>query len=275
MEVAPDLDSFLDAPIGRYVTEARWIYFYPTRHFSGFTLWGRLDDAAIEGTTKISPRVHARAEQPHVAIIDARRVESAHESAFKIAASYVRDHHAAIEERISQLAVVHGGGLLGAVAAGFFHVVRAPYRTAMFDDALPALQWLGLPRPEETLAELDRIYDETTGVSPLLRELRLHLERNIRDAALLTAARALGHSERSLQRKLGELGTTFQRELLAVRVRVTQRLLEQSDASLSAIAFDVGASSVQHLGMTFKKLTGETPSAWRARRLAQMRAPSS
>ncbi len=80
------------------------------------------------------------------------------------------------------------------------------------------------------------------------------------------AARALGQAPRSLQRHLRDAGTSFQRELDAARVRVAQRLLETSRASLTEIALDVGCASPQHFSALFRRVTGQTPSAWRTSR---------
>jgi AraC-like DNA-binding protein len=73
-------------------------------------------------------------------------------------------------------------------------------------------------------------------------------------------------SERTLQRKLGELGTTFQHELSEARVRVAKRLLIDSEAPVTNIALDVGCASLQHFSALFRKHEGESPSTFRKRR---------
>ncbi|MBZ0237586.1 MAG: helix-turn-helix domain-containing protein, partial [Deltaproteobacteria bacterium] len=75
-----------------------------------------------------------------------------------------------------------------------------------------------------------------------------------------------------LQRHLRAAGTAFQRELDAARVRVAQRLLETSRASLTEIALDVGCASPQHFSALFRRVAGQPPSAWRA---ARAQAPAS
>jgi AraC-like DNA-binding protein len=76
----------------------------------------------------------------------------------------------------------------------------------------------------------------------------------------------LGISERTLQRKLGEAGTGYLNELAEARVRAARRLLLESDAPLTAIAYDVGCASLQHFSALFRKRTGESPSAFRRKR---------
>jgi AraC-like DNA-binding protein len=104
-----------------------------------------------------------------------------------------------------------------------------------------------------------------SGVDPLVGELRSWIEARLGAAALPAAARALRLSPRSLQRKLAESSTTFQRELDAARVRVAQRLLVSKDATLTEIAYDVGCASPQHFSALFRRVVGEAPSRWRSR----------
>jgi len=52
------------------------------------------------------------------------------------------------------------------------------------------------------------------------------------------------------------------------RIERAQRLLWETDATLSVIAEQTGFSSPFHLSKTFKKLTGMPPSEFRRRRAA-------
>ena len=54
---------------------------------------------------------------------------------------------------------------------------------------------------------------------------------------------------------------------MATRVRWLGHaaLLLESDAKLTSVAVEVGCASLQHFSSLFRKLTGESPSAWRAR----------
>lgn len=267
MDRAPDLDAFVAAPIGRYVAGQNWLYFYPSAHVSGFVLWGTLDAASLAPTTRITPRVHAGARKPHVALMDGRRVEKVEASAFELASRYVREHRAAIAEVITHLAVVYPDGLLGTIAAGFFQVIDPPYPVRVFSDPRSACEWLGIAEMN-LAAELDDLYAEVNGLPPLVRDVRAHLESRRLDARIEDVAARLGTSPRTLQRRLAEHGTSFQAEIAAVRVRAAQRLLVDTDASVTEIAFAVGCASLHHFGSLFKKATGETPSRWREQRRA-------
>ena len=98
----------------------------------------------------------------------------------------------------------------------------------------------------------------------LAAQLRAFLRKNPR-GSLRDAARALGLSSRTLQRKLRDERTSFQREHGAVRVRVAKDLMIHTDYDLKRIAFEVGCALPQQFSTLFHKRVGETPSGWRER----------
>lgn len=55
-------------------------------------------------------------------------------------------------------------------------------------------------------------------------------------------------------------GTTIEKYIILQRIEKVKELLVYNELSLSEIAFKTGYSSVQHLSMQFKKITGLTPS---------------
>jgi AraC-like DNA-binding protein len=83
------------------------------------------------------------------------------------------------------------------------------------------------------------------------------------------AARQLGLSARTLQRRLRDEGSSFQGEVVAARLRVAQRLMLETSASLGEVAFEAGYASPAHLSTHFRKAVGEAPSAWRSRHRPQ------
>jgi AraC-like DNA-binding protein len=101
-----------------------------------------------------------------------------------------------------------------------------------------------------------------------LRSLRGHLAANLSQITVRAAARALGTSPRTLQRGLSELGTSFRAEVERARVRAAEALLAETNAKLEVIALQVGCSSPSSFSRLFRRLTGESPSDFRARRPA-------
>ena len=68
-----------------------------------------------------------------------------------------------------------------------------------------------------------------------------------------------------------ETGTTIERYAIAQRIELAKELLSYGERSLGEIADRLGYSSVAHLSNQFKRVVGQTPSAYR--RLGQGRKP--
>ncbi|MGZ5968920.1 MAG: helix-turn-helix domain-containing protein, partial [Polyangiales bacterium] len=197
----------------------------------------------------------------HQSIVDASRLESGTEATFGLLERYVTKHGSELAEWVTRLAIVRPSGLSGAIVAGAGEVLRLPYPVQIFDDARDALSWLG---EDATIAtELAAARDEASATPAFLGSLRALLDANLRGMELAAAARKLGLSTRSLQRKLAEIETTFQLEMIDARVRAAKRMLRDPDAPLTRIALESGCASLQHLNTLFKKRTGTLPSAWR------------
>jgi len=78
-------------------------------------------------------------------------------------------------------------------------------------------------------------------------------------------SRQLGMHERTLDRRLHEEGTTFQRELDAVRYARAQQLLANTAMSLDRIATALEYADVSAFIRAFKRWAGVTPARWRVR----------
>lgn len=79
-------------------------------------------------------------------------------------------------------------------------------------------------------------------------------------------AKKLGMSERSLRRRLEELGTSFRDVLDAVRKELALNHLKDRRLPLSEVAFMLGFSEPSTFHRAFKRWTGETPAAYRSLR---------
>ncbi len=262
MKRTAQLASFRAAPVGLAHVGAHWVHFCEHAKLFGVLLWGRPggdDIAALVRSLELelTPDI-----APHQSLVDASRLTGADAAAFEVLGAYVVAQQADLARQVTRLALVRPEGMAGAVIAGFFSVTASPYPVQIFDDAPAALAWLG---EDPALAtELDRIVSEGTGVSELVARLRAALAEHLRTADLALAARALGVSERTLQRRLRAEDTSFAAELLAARLAEAQRQMRDTTEPLSTIAFTTGFSSQQHFSRAFKAAFGTTPSAWRA-----------
>lgn len=77
------------------------------------------------------------------------------------------------------------------------------------------------------------------------------------------AAKLLGVSSRGLRRKLEESGTTYHNILDSVRLKMATKLIKETDAPISSIAYELGFSSASDFGRAFKKWSGQSPASIR------------
>lgn len=273
MRPAASIEDFVAAPVGRYLGGASFLYFCAEPELCGFVLWGRPDEEEIRRLIRALKSELAPPAVPHASIVDARRLDGVDAGAYGAISGYVKDHWEPLRAYVTRLALVRPSGLAGAVVAGFFQVLSPPYPVETFADPAGALAWLGRADAGALIAELDALQAAASGTAPVVAQLRALLEADLCRATLDGSARALGLSERTLQRRLREAGTTFHQELNVSQVRVAKAMLLDSDAQLTSVALEVGCASLQHFSALFRKLTGESPSAWRARHRAQA-APS-
>jgi AraC-like DNA-binding protein len=253
------------SPVGRFVCGETFLHFCAAPDLWGFILWGRPEERhAIELGRTLLLELGPPAE-PHAAIIDASRLEGGDPAAFGAAERYVSRHASSLATWVTRLALVRPAGMMGAVVAGAHEVLPRPYPVQIFDDAASAFEWLSPAHRLDGPALLRELYGEATGISPLLGSLRGWLDGHLGGVGIAEAARALGVSERTLQRKLRGAETTFKEELTHARIRAAKQKLLESDAPLTVIALDVGCTSLQHFSSMFRRHTRESPSAFRAR----------
>jgi AraC-like DNA-binding protein len=270
VEACADLAEFIADPVGRWIAGNTWLYFYARPGFCGFILWGRPTRPDLERLVRV---LEVELGSPsHVSLVDARRMEGADRRGFAMLAEYVRTNHVALGRAVTKLALVRPDGIVGAITSGFFGVTPPPYPVQIFEDRALAMAWLGVPDPDGALTELAHAEEDAAG-TPLLRDLRALLEARLARATLPAAAKALGMSERSLQRRLGDHETTFQVELNHARVRVAKRMLRETDAKLTEIADDVGCASLASFSGLFRRATGMSPSLWREQHRSGRRSP--
>jgi AraC-like DNA-binding protein len=262
------VDEMARAPVGRYVAGERFVHFCAAPNLWGVLLWGRptIEDARQLGRSlvlELGPPA-----EPHVSLVDASRLEGADGGAFGALEWFLSRHGDTLSRQVLRLALVRPAGLVGAVVAGVYEVARRPYPVQVVDDVPLALSWLAesgerLGEPDTIAAMLAEVHARVSGTPAVVRSLRAALDAQVATIEIGGAARALGMSQRSLQRKLADQGTSFKEELAAARIRAAERLLLDTDAALTTIALEVGCASLQHFSAMFRAHTGQSPSAWR------------
>ena len=76
-----------------------------------------------------------------------------------------------------------------------------------------------------------------------------------------------------MQRRLGELGTTYQDLLDGVRRQSARRLLADTDLGAGEVAFLLGFEEVNSFMCAFHTWEGITPARWRAHANAERNGP--
>lgn len=105
-----------------------------------------------------------------------------------------------------------------------------------------------------------------TSHDPALEAATAYPRENLRRSSFVGASRAAGLSERTLRRRFrAELGLGWEHYRRRARLLAAVEALTTSDRSIAQIAGDVGFESQSAFPKAFQQLTGETPSAFRAR----------
>ena len=99
----------------------------------------------------------------------------------------------------------------------------------------------------------------------LLQRVRNNINRGLRDgtATLEHIAAESGLEPRTLQRRLGDEGKTFQALVNEMRVQRARYYLESTNLSVTDIAMEVGYAESSVFVRAFKRQTGTTPSRYR------------
>jgi AraC-like DNA-binding protein len=257
------LEEFARDPVGSFVAGETYVHFCATPKLWGVILWARPSERdAVQLGRSLVLELGPPAE-PHASIVDARRLQGADPGAFQAAGRYLMRHRAALATWVRRLALLRPSGISGAIVAGAYDVLPRPYPVRLFTDAAAALAWLGSPAASAAMVE--QLYASASRTPPVLGSLRGLLDGHLLGMAIDQAARALGVSERTLQRRLREAGTTFKDELADAKIRAAKQMLLDGASALTTVALDVGCASLQHFSALFRRRTGESPSAFRRR----------
>jgi AraC-like DNA-binding protein len=266
---AASREDFAASLPGRYLAGRTWAHACLGPELFAVLLWGRPDDEDVRALVQSLRLELGAGVASHASLVDASGVTGADLAAFSVLSEYVRGHQQELARQVRRLALVRPGGLPGAVVAGFYAVSSSPYPVELVETLEAALDWLGdgvISGLDTSRSELTTLRLELSGQDPLLQALAAHLRDHLADAELGSAARVLGCSARTLQRRLQAAGTAFQAELLRVRLEEAERRLRDSAQPLTHIALDLGFGSLQHFSASFSKATGLSPSAWREAR---------
>jgi AraC-like DNA-binding protein len=258
---AASIASFLEEPDGRYLRGENYLCGCDSAGLYVIYVWGNPGAAEMKrAIAAFSVQVRPEAV-PHLSYFDCRGLTGVERSAFVVLRDFWMSIAPLQEKLVQKQALIRPGGYVGALVAGFYHVFKPPYPCRTFSDGVAGLEWLGLP--PSLMGRWERARHEGGALLPELAGLRDLLERTPA-LDIEAAARRIGVSSRTLQRRLAVANTSFRDERDRCRLQVARARLVSTDSKLEAIASDLGFDSPQHFAGWFRDRTGALPSVYRA-----------
>jgi AraC-like DNA-binding protein len=249
----------------RYYRGRSFMYWQDGKRALGTAMWGKPLEADIgEMVPFFEVGVDARFKG-HSSFVDGRRLEAVDVLAFTKLLGYLMQRRHAWGPNIGRQAILHPGGFTGVIVSGALHVARPPYPFETFEsDASAAFAWC---KVGDLCADYEAQLAAVAGVPEIVSQLRAELRADAQaDAEAL--AKRLRLSERTMQRRLEEAGTSLRAERERYVTEQIEHLLSGTDLDLDAIAARVGMHSASHLVRRFRETHGTTPGVWREKRRA-------
>jgi AraC-like DNA-binding protein len=262
--VLSDLETYRAAPLGRTCASEHLLVWFPSATLRVVCAWGAPTEADIALLIEAMRAELQDLVPPHHSLVDVRDVRAVDGPAYERLFEFIRSEAAAWDRVTLSSRLVHSGGLVAGLLAGYKAVAGLAVRTSTHASLVDALDGLG-PSASELEAGLRARRDAAALETRVLRAFRAWLEAHLVDADAETCAQTIGLSLRSLQRHLAEAGTTFRAELARARVNRAKALLVGTDLKILAVASEVGYPRVQSLAEAFRQATGLGPAQWRER----------
>jgi AraC-like DNA-binding protein len=263
MRPAASEEILTAAPVGRYFVGPHFLVWCASPILAGTVFWGRPDLADLQQATHLWEMDAQLAR--YASVVDLSRVEAIDAAPFEHAIAHLQRRATWYADRVSRGVVVPPcTGLLPAVViAGMWRFAAPGHPWSEQPDAVRAFATLDHPDATAAHREVEALIAAAIETTPLLDALRRHLRSRLATTSLVSAARALQVSERTLQRTLRAARTTFSAEVDRARVEAAKLRLRDTDAKIETVARSVGCVSASHLARVFRRVTGTTPGAYR------------
>ncbi len=263
MKRAPSLPEFVADPVGRWLPTGSSVVWCASPSLGGATSFGSPDGTVTRDAMKPFAALWSPAMADRVdVILDTSLVERVEPSAVEAVIAFVVEHRARLSGRVRQQIGVVRRGIDGATLAGILPMVGDARPVRIVDDPRDAYRLVLGDAGEALCDEIRALVDAVSQVPPVLRALREVIRSRSHAIDLAAGARAVGVSARSLQRTLGEHGTSFREELRDVRFAEACQALATSDEKIAAIARRLGLSE-NALTQLFRERVGQTPGEYR------------
>lgn len=262
LSLVPSLETFVADPFDRYVVRPAFVFWQRGKDLNGVRVYGDLDEAAVDELFEgFEVDVHPRAGE-HRSIVDFRATAYTDLPAMARFVERLKPRMPEFAKKVRRRVIAFPEGAFGLAIAGVRFQVPDLYPVRLVSDLESNLEWLGVDPSDPILGWLDEVVREAS--DDVRRALRAAFARG--HATLEDSARATGQSTRSLQRRLGERGSSFREERRRYQLDIVKRELERDgpELPLEGIARRAGFASPRHLATVFRDAFGTTPSAYRA-----------
>jgi AraC-like DNA-binding protein len=258
MHACFSVEQFLAKPLQSYLGGPTYLVWCSASDLGGTIVWGEPNEDDVRVVTR-AWEFDRTVAPGFCSLVDFTKLRRVEPSAFGVAMEFCRGRVASFDPAMKRrTAVIHPRGVLGAVVAGVFPLLEPQHPWRLFETEAAAFAWSGCDDPEGLRAQLEEIVARLMNLPPIVRRLRDWLPEHVVAATVGDAARALGHSRRSLQRALEYAGSGFREELARARLSEAARLLTETDLKVEAVACRVGYSHAQ-LTRIVRRALGKTP----------------
>lgn len=258
-----DIERFVAHPAGYYAAGRTWLVWSWKADLAGTLVWGRLTDADAEGLIDAWRMTKALAP-PYDFINDFSRIAAIDIVPFERILPYAQKQRQTFVDTTRTSVLVRPSGFASALIAGAFHLFSSSTRWRIVETTEEGFAALDRPEADAARLAVEAIFAAEASTDAEISTLRSLLSRSP-TLTLSQAATQLKLSERSLQRKLEDAGTTFRKLSSESKLHEAKRLLEATEEKLSEIARRVGLSSAEQLNKLFRNQVGESPSMIRKR----------
>lgn len=265
LEEAHSVRAFFASPAGRCVSRAHFAYIGASDMLLSLVIWGHIgpsDVAELIDVLTIGAKSKRRDALVQMQALRGVDEESLRGLSRFMAQSLERSHSVTRRE-----AIVRPAGTMGMIVAGFYGVVPVKYPTAIFTERDDALAWLRVPARarRQLAADSDALLLSASSRSDVVYRTRELLAGAPKTSDIAIVAARVGVSARTLQRRLAEADTSFERELGLARLTAAKNLLLRTTAPIKEVAHEVGLPNASRLSQLFAEHEGTSPREWRAR----------
>ena len=244
-------ERFFSAPSAHALVRSTFVLTQTEGGAWALRAWGRVERESIDELVETLDALSAVPERRQ--LFDLRRIETYSADAMRAVVDFYAGHprYAAT---IAREAVVRPDGLVGVFAEGLFRAVEVPFPGIVVTDEAEALAFLGEPMGALAIEG----WEPSAGGSDVVWRVRAVVMRRGAGVQLAETARELGLSERSLQRALTSVGSSFRvvrRETLADEID----RLRGMEQSLKEIATRLGFGRVARLSELYRGVRGHAP----------------